>query len=173
MNVCRLYHCSTHDNEQNKGILYDGYGLGPHFLQMTVDNILSSTNIYYSIHFDETTPVQVKKQMDVLVRYFSETNGEIKVGFLKALLFGHAFGEKVSDELLKTLEELGLPLKLLLSISSNGPNVNKTVKANINAKLKQCFKRQLVNTGSCQLHVVHNTFRKDLKVMGKTLRTCA
>ena len=22
--VCRLYHCSTHDNEQKKGILYDG-----------------------------------------------------------------------------------------------------------------------------------------------------
>ena len=75
--------------------------------------------------------------MDVLVRYFSETKGEIKVTFLKALVFGHAFGEKVGDELLKTLEELGLPLKLLLSISSDGPNVNKTVKANINVKLKQ------------------------------------
>ena len=111
--------------------------------------------------------------MYVLVRYFSETNGEIKVRFLKALVFGHAFGEKVGDELLKTLEELGLPLKLLQSISSYGPNVNETVKANINAKLKQCFKRQLVNTGSCQLHVVHNILEKDLKVMGKTLRTCA
>ena len=91
-----------------------GYGLGPHFLQMTVDGphflqmtvdgILSSPNTYYTIHFDETTTVQVKKQMDVLVRYFSETNGEIKVRFLKALVFGHAFGEKVGDELLKTLE---------------------------------------------------------------------
>ena len=50
--------------------------------------------------------------------------------------------KKVGEETLKTLEELGLPLKLLMSISSDGPNVNKTVKANINAKLKQCFKRQ-------------------------------
>ena len=91
-----------------------GYGLRPHFLQMTVDDILSSPNTYYTIHFDETTTVKVKKQMDVLVRYFSETNGEIKVRFLKAVVFGHAFGEKVGDELLKTLEELGLPLKLLL-----------------------------------------------------------
>ena len=82
-----------------------GYGLGPHFLQMTVDDILSSPNTYYTIHFDGTTTVQVKKQNDVLVRYFSETNGEIKVRFLKALVFGHAFGEKVGDELSKTLKK--------------------------------------------------------------------
>ena len=143
-----------------------GYGLEPHFLQMTVDDIPSSPYTFNTIHFDETTTVQVKKQMDVLVRYFSETNGEIEVRFLKALLFRHAFGEKVGDELLKTLEELGLPLKLLLSISSDGPNVNKKVKANINAKLKQYFKRQLVSTDSFQLHVVHNTFRKGLESYG-------
>ena len=56
-----------------------------------------------------------------------------------------------------------------LNISLDGPNVNKTVKANINAKLKQCFKRQLVNTGSCQLHVVHNTFRKGLESYGEDI----
>ena len=120
-----------------------------------MDDILSSPNTYHTIHFDETTTVQLTKQMDILVRYFSETNGEIKVRFLKALVFGPAFGEKVGDELLKTLEELELPLKLLLS--------------NINAKLKQCFKRQLVNTGSCQLHVVHNTFRKGLERYGEDI----
>ena len=69
--------------------------------------------LYQISSYYETTTVQVKKQMDVLVRYFSETNGEIKVRFLKALVFGHAFGEKVGDELLKSLE-LGLLLKLLL-----------------------------------------------------------
>ena len=94
---------------------------------MTLDDILSSPNIYYTIHFDGTTTVQVKKQMDVLVRYFSETNGAIKVRFLKALVFGHVFGEKVGNKLLKAFEELGLPQKLLLSISSDGPIVSKTV----------------------------------------------
>ena len=43
------------------------------------------------------------------------------------------------------------------------------MKANINAKLKQCFKRQLVNTGSCQLHVVNNTFRKKLESYGEDI----
>ena len=45
----------------------------------------------------------------------------------------------------------------------------KKVKANINAKLKQCFKRQLVNTCSCQLHVVHNIFRKGLESYGEDI----
>ena len=60
-----------------------------------------------------------------------------------------------------------MPLKNLLSISSDGPNVNKAIKANINTKLQGHFKRQLVDTGSCQLHVVHNTFRKGIEAYGE------
>ena len=144
-----------------------GYGLGPYFLQKTIDVILRSPNTYYTIHIDETTTVQVKKQMDVLMRYFSDTDGKVKARFLKALVFGHAFVETVADKLQRTLQELGLPLKNLLSISSDGPNVNKVMKANINIKLQGHFKKQLVDKGSCQLHVVHNTFRKGIEPYGE------
>ena len=101
------------------------------------------------------------------MRYFSDTDGKVKMRFLKALVFGHAFAETVADELWRTLQELGLTLKNLLSISSDGPNVNKAIKANINTKLQGHFKRQLVDTGSCQLHVVHNTFRKGIEAYGE------
>ena len=142
------------------------YGLGPYFLQKTIDDMQRSPNTYYTIHIDETT-AQVKKQMDVLGRYLSDTDGKVKVRFLKALVFGHALAETVADKLWRTLQESGLPLKNLLSIISDGPNVNKAIKANINTKLQRHFKRQLVDTGSCQLHVVHNTFRKGIKFMVK------
>ena len=144
-----------------------GYGLGPYFHQRTIDDILRSPDTYYTIHIDETTTAQVKKQMDVLVRCFSDTDGNVKVRFLKALVFQHAFAETVADKLWRTLQVLGLPLKNLLSISSDGPNVNKVIKANINTKLQGYFKRQLVDIQSCQLHVVHNTFRKVMKLMVK------
>ena len=110
-----------------------GYGLGPYFLQKIIDDILRSPNTHYTIYIDETTTAQVKKQMDVLLSYFSDTDGKVKVRVLKAVVFGHAFAETVTDELQTTLQELGLPLKNLLSISSDGPNVNKAIKANINA----------------------------------------
>ena len=41
-----------------------GHGLGPYFQQQTIDDTLTSPNTYYTIHFDETTNIQVKKQMD-------------------------------------------------------------------------------------------------------------
>ena len=143
------------------------YGFGPYFFQKTIDDILRSPDTYYTIHINETTTAQVKKQMYVLVRYFPDTDGKVKVKFLKTLVFGYAFAETVGDELWRTLQELGLPLKNLLSISSDGPNVNKAIKANINTKLQGHFKRQLVDTGSCQLHVVHNTFRKGIEAYGE------
>ena len=144
-----------------------GHGLGPYFLQKTIDDILKSSDPYYTIHFDETTTAQVKKQMDVLVRYFSETDGEVKVRFLKALTFRHAKAETVATELYKTVQDLGLPLKHLLSISCDGPNVNKAIKSKLNAKLQDNFKQKLVDTGSCQLHVVHNAFRRGVQAFGE------
>ena len=122
------------------------YGLGPYFLQKAIDDILRSPNTYYTIQIDETTTAQVKKQMDVIMRYFSDTDGKVKVRFLKALVFGHTFAETVADKLWSTLQELGLPLKNPLSISSDVPNVNKGIKASINTKLQGHFKRQLVDT---------------------------
>ena len=114
------------------------YGLGLYFLQKEIDDILRSHNTYYTIHIDETATAQVKKHMDVLVRYLSDTDRKVKVRFLKALVFGHAFAETFADELWRTLQELGFLLKnlLLLSISSGGPNVIKAIKANINTKLQ-------------------------------------
>ena len=103
--------------------------------------------------------------MDVLVRYLSETDGKVKVRFLEALTFGHTKAETVAIELYKTVRDLGLPLKHLLSISCDGPNVNKAIKSKLNAKLQDNFKQKLVNRGSCQLHVVHNYFRRGRKLV--------
>ena len=74
------------------------------------------------------------------MRYFSETDGEVKVRFLKALTSGHAKAETVAIELYKTVKDLGLPLKHILSLSCDGPNVNKAIKSKLNAKLQDNFK---------------------------------
>ena len=66
----------------------------------------------------------------------------------------------------ETLQKFSLPLKYLLSLSSNGPNVNKAIKTNINSKLKANYRRELVGTGPCQLHVVHYSFRKGVEGYG-------
>ena len=90
----------------------------------------------------------------------------MRVRFLKVAVFGHAYAESVANELCETLQKFGFPLKYLLSLSSDGPNVNKAVKTNINSKLKANYQRELVDTGPCQLHVVHNSFRKGVEGYG-------
>ena len=146
-----------------------GHGLGPYFQQQIIDDIQRLPSTYYTIHFDETTNAQMKKQMDILVRYYSEKHGEVKVRFLKALMFGHAFAKTVSDEIWRTLQESGMSPGFLLSLSSDGPNVNKSIKKSINNKLQEQFKRQLVDTGSWQIHVAHNSFQKGIEVYGEAI----
>ena len=111
-----------------------GHGLGPYFLQKTVDDILSIPGTYFTLHFDETMTSQIKKQLDILVRYFSDNHNEVRVRFLKAAVFGHAYAESVANELCETLQKFSLPFKYLLSLSSDGPYVNKAIKTNINRK---------------------------------------
>ena len=42
-----------------------GYGIGPYFLEQLLEDVRGE---FFTLHFDETTKVQVRKQMDVLTR---------------------------------------------------------------------------------------------------------
>ena len=77
------------------------HGLGLYFLEKSIGDIMNIPNIFYTVHFDETTTSQLKKQLNVLVRYYSHSHHEVRVSFLKALVFGHAYAETVADELWK------------------------------------------------------------------------
>ena len=102
-------------------------GLGLYYRKELCENICKAPG--YVIQYDETSNSQVRKQMDVLIRYWSEAKREVVVQFLKAILFGHAKGNTVSKAILDALQEAGyqVPLSKLLNLSSDGPNVNKTI----------------------------------------------
>ena len=67
------------------------------------------------------------------------------------------------------LQELDLLVKCLLSLSSDSQNVNKEIKASINKKLVAKCNRKLVDTGPGQMHVVHNSFRRDTEAYGEDI----
>ena len=100
------------------------------------------------------------------MRHYSNNHNEVRVRFLKAAGFDHVYAESVTNELCETPEKISLPLKYLLSLSSDGPNVNKAIKIIINSELKANYHRELVDTEPCQLHVVHNSFRKGVEGYG-------
>ena len=49
------------------------YWLGLYFNQLTIADIMKGQS-FFSLHFDVTITAQVKKQMDLLVCYRSETS---------------------------------------------------------------------------------------------------
>ena len=142
------------------------YGLGPYFRQMIIKDIAEG-NSYFTLHFNETISAQTKKHMDLLVCYWSEREHVVKVKYITSIMFGHAKANTVVDDMLQTLEELALPLRLMLSLGMDGPNVNKSVLNKLNKiKTQKGFKELISCPTSCLIHVCHNSFRKGLSKYG-------
>ena len=138
------------------------YGVGPHCKDTLDADIRRSPG--YTLQFDETTTTQIKKQMDVLVRYWSESARSVVVRFLDTLQFGHAPADQVTEELLSIMDKHDLSLLKLITLGRDGPNVNKKVMRLMNKKLQDEGTSMMVDIGPCILHVVHNSFHDGLDV---------
>ena len=70
-----------------------------------------------SMHFDETTTAQVKKQMDLTRRYWSPTHNEVIVTFYTyifyTLFFGHVEADKVVSRVIEQFHEDVIPMHKL------------------------------------------------------------
>jgi hypothetical protein len=125
----RMFPCPVADHfsmASTKASYIVSDGLGPYVGNDTASEIIKEKT-GYTLLYDETTTTQNVKQMDLLVRYWSTSDGRVQRKFLEAFHFGHAKGQSVAAEILGTLEKHSLPLDRLISLSSDGPNVNKTI----------------------------------------------
>ena len=146
-------------------------GMAPHFRQVLVEDLRKS-DLPFALHFDETTNVQVKKQMDLTLRYWSPTHEQVWVAFYTSCFFGHADSETVVAKIFEQLKQDNVPVKKLITLVRDGPNVNKAIYS----KLEQMIKDEtpdftgFVDLGSCVLHVVHNAFGKGLEKYGQEVQ---
>ena len=88
---------------------------------------IKSCGTRYTAIFDETTANQNRKQLDVLIRYWSNESNQLVSKYLTFVFFGRASGIGTSLNILQAVQETGLPLDELFNVSSDGPNINKTV----------------------------------------------
>ena len=88
---------------------------------------LVKSNLPFSLHFDETTNTQVKKQVDLILRYWSPTHEEVWTAYYTSLFFGHAEGDKVAQKMFEKLMNDQIPVNRMASLIRDGPNVNKTI----------------------------------------------
>lgn len=138
------------------------HGLGPYFREDIVST-LKNSGLPYTLHLDETTTVQVSKQLDLLVRYWSADR--VVVRYLASVFLGHATADIMLGEIVSTLNRDEIPLRNLVHVSCDGPNVNKSLLEKLDIACKNAGSPGLVNIGPCNIHVVHNSFAAGLKAV--------
>ena len=126
------------------------FNTGPYFQKQLFYDVNSSKNPV-TLHYDETTTTQVIKQMDLHFHFWSEEQNEVVRRFYTALMFGHAEGAKVAAAMVDKLEKDKVNLSSILTLSSDGPNVNKTIFRAVNMPLKSAGNPGMINIGTCNL----------------------
>ena len=82
---------------------------------------------YFSLIVDKTTQ-QNMKQLDIYVRYWSLMENKIAARYLNSCFLGHATADIMKDNIVKCLTEDELSLAKMIMLSSDGSNVNKSLK---------------------------------------------
>ena len=90
------------------------------------------------------------EKMDLLVFCWLEVDSGVKIKYLTSVMFGHAKAQDVVTMIFKALDKLPIPLKLMLSLGMDGPNMNKSI---LN-KLNQIKRRKAINSLSSAHQVV-------------------
>ena len=119
---------------------------------MIIDD-LQRSKLPFSIHFDETSTSQVKKQMDLTLRYWSPTHEKVWTVFYISLFFGHATADIVSENMYHKMCKDGIPVDRICTLVRDGPNVNTAIFRKMNELILQDFPDYpgLVDIGSCSI----------------------
>ena len=135
-----------------------GEGLSPYFTRVITHDLVKS-GLQFAVHFDETTTTEVKRQMDLTLRYWSSTLNKVwkLTGFLKMY-------EQIHHD--------GLPVDKMATLVRDGQNVNKTIfQKKMNELISQDYTKFQgpIDIGSCTMHTVHNAFGQGIEQYGKDI----
>lgn len=133
------------------------YGLAPFFKEILVSEVSQASHLV--VAFDESlNKVAQKEQMDVLVRFWSEAEECVKTRYLTSCFLGRTRAEELVSAFKSATD--GLSRSKILQISMDGPNVNMKFLREIKQELcDSSDSPQILEVGSCGLHVVNGAFK--------------
>ena len=133
-----------------------------------------NTSPWYSVSLDESlNEYQQKCQMDVNIRYWNDETNIAETSYLDSKFLWQRNAENLKCELVASI--LGLDLAKFLQLSMDGPNTNWNVLNLVNSHLVENGHKNLIEIGSCSLHIVHGTFQTGATKTGwelKSLKQC-
>ena len=135
-----------------KGAYLTCFGLSPYFHEQLVNMVRSTT--CYSISFDECmNRISQNEQMDFIIRYWDGNTNKVAVRYLGSEYLGHATAVDILPHFKQWISRLDP--KRLLQVSMDGPNVNWKSYTDLTKERNSEELPQLLNIGSCGLHIVH------------------
>ena len=90
-------------------------GRAQYFRKVIIIDLLES-DLSFSLHFDETSTTQVKKQMDLTLWYWSPMHDEVWTSFYTSLFFEHAEGIPVAVKMYETMQNDGIPVHKIVTL---------------------------------------------------------
>ncbi|CAF4012810.1 unnamed protein product [Rotaria sordida] len=136
------------------------HGLGPYFKKKLIEDVKKADK--FVLIFDEQMNNQNKKQLDMLLRYWSNEKQCVVNRFYKSIiLLGHAYAKTIRDIIIESFATDGLNLNKLLMLGRDNPNINISLENLIDVEMKKqggC----LLTIGSCNIHIIHNAFKNGI-----------
>ena len=102
--------------------------------------------------------------MDVQICFWNENLYEVQTRYLTSRFFKRPNADNILHELLEATD--GLPQKSMVMLSMDGPNTNWKVYENLKSHRTEKELPQIINVGSCGLHIVHGAFQTGVKATG-------
>ena len=138
------------------------YGLAPYYKEQLFSSLLSVTGFvpkFVSCFYEAFNHISKWKQMDVLVFYFHEEKQQVVTSYIGSHFLGHANTKETFQSIQAVHGRLDLTHNLV-QVSMDGPNVNwKRVEI-----MKKYWEHSdpdgpdLIEIGSCGLHVLHSAY---------------
>jgi hypothetical protein len=148
---------------KTKCAYYIVHGLAPYFMEILLQEIKNSPT--YSTLFDESlNHQQQEEQMDVQIRFWNESLYEVQTRYLTSRFFRRPNADNILHELLEATDTL--PQKSMVMLSMDGSNTNWKVYENLKSHRTEKEFPQIIDVGSCGLHVVHGAFQTGVKATG-------
>ena len=90
------------------------HGTGYYFNNELIKDVRKAHG--FSLLFDETTIVGVRKQLDIFFRYWTETRNCVCVRYYKSIFLGHATADVVSQSIVDSLRADGINITRMLML---------------------------------------------------------
>ena len=141
------------------------FGLAPYLLELLMDKVKDDC---FVLLFDESLNKKVQqKQLDIYLRFWN--GNEVQSRYFTSIFMGHARAVDIEEDLKKGIESL--QKANLLQLSMDGPNVNWKVFEDLQSEIQLENGKNLLNVGSCGLHVIHGAFRSAMSETGWDIET--